>query len=113
MLSTLPLECFVCREVIFNYWFPHEPFHMNLHILFTTMLIVAALAISMITCDLGAVFELVGSTSACTLAYVLPSLCYIKLAQWSWKSIPAAVCACFGFTVMIISLVQVRKSLGS
>lgn len=106
MLSTLPLECFVCREVLFNYWFPNEPFNMNLHLIFTTSLIVTAMALSLITCDLGAVFELVGATSACALAYILPPLCYIKLSKRSWKTIPAVICTAFGFVVMFISLVQ-------
>ncbi|KAG0652418.1 Vacuolar amino acid transporter 2 [Hyphodiscus hymeniophilus] len=39
MLTTLPLEAFVCREVMFNYWFPGEPFNMNLHLMFSTSLV--------------------------------------------------------------------------
>ena len=108
MLSTLPLECFVCREVMFNYWFPNEPFNMNLHLIFTSALVVTAMLLSLITCDLGVVFELVGATSACALAYILPPLCYIKLTRRSWKTIPAVICAAFGFIVMFISLIQVR-----
>lgn len=106
MLTTLPLEAFVCREVMFNYYFPGEPFNMNLHLIFSTSLVVSAMALSLITCDLGAVFELIGATSACALAYILPPLCYIKLSTRSWKTIPAAACVAFGSAVMLISLVQ-------
>jgi sodium-coupled neutral amino acid transporter 11 len=106
MLTTLPLEAFVCREVMFNYWFPGEPFNMNLHLIFSTSLVVSAMTLSVITCDLGAVFELIGATSACALAYILPPLCYIKLSTRSWKTIPAVICVAFGFLVMGISLVQ-------
>ncbi|KAH8685623.1 amino acid transporter-like protein [Tricladium varicosporioides] len=106
MLTTLPLEAFVCREVMFNYWFPGEPFNMNLHLIFSTSLVVSAMTLSLITCDLGAVFELIGATSACALAYILPPLCYIKLSTRSWKTIPAAVCVVFGMAVMLISLLQ-------
>jgi sodium-coupled neutral amino acid transporter 11 len=106
MLTTLPLEAFVCREVMFNYWFPGEPFNMNLHLIFSTSLVVTAMVLSLITCDLGAVFELIGATSACALAYILPPLCYIKLSTKSWKTIPAAACVAFGFVVMGISLIQ-------
>ena len=109
MLSTLPLECFVCREVMFNYWFPNEPFNMNLHMIFTTSLVVAAMTMALITCDLGAIFELVGATSACALAYILPPLCYIKLSKRSWRTYLAFTCAVFGFVVMVISLLQVRS----
>ena len=85
MLTTLPLEAFVCREVMLNYWFPGEPFNMNLHLIFSTSLVVTSMTLSLITCDLGAVFELIGATSACALAYILPPLCYIKLSTRSWK----------------------------
>ncbi|KAG4029609.1 hypothetical protein MFRU_015g01470 [Monilinia fructicola] len=106
MLTTLPLEAFVCREVMLNYWFPHEPFNMHLHLIFTSALVVSAMALSLITCDLGAVFELIGATSACALAYILPPLCYIKLTQRTWRSWMAATCVAFGAAVMLISLFQ-------
>ena len=63
------------------------------------------MAVSMTTCDLGAVFELIGATSACALAYILPPLCYIKLSTRSWKTIPAVGCIVFGVAVMVVSLV--------
>ncbi len=114
MLTTLPLEAFVCREVMVNYWFPGEPFNMNLHLIFSTSLVVSAMTLSLVTCDLGAVFELIGATSACALAYILPPLCYIKLSTRSWKTIPAVICVIFGCTVMGISLVQaVAKMISS
>lgn len=105
MLTTLPLECFVCREVMNNYWFPDEPYQPNRHLIFSTSLIVSATTISLTTCDLGAVFELIGATSACVLAYILPPLCYMKLSSRSWKTIPAVMCICFGVAVLVVSLV--------
>ena len=105
MLTTLPLECFVCREVMNNYWFPEEPYNPNRHLIFSSALVVSAMGVSLITCDLGAVFELIGATSACALAYILPPLCYIKLSSRSWKFIPAIACIIFGSSVLIISLI--------
>jgi len=64
------------------------------------------MSVALVTCDLGVVFELVGATSACALAYILPPLCYIKLASKSRKTYLAAVVAGFGVLVMVISLVQ-------
>jgi sodium-coupled neutral amino acid transporter 11 len=106
MLTTLPLEAFVCREVMFNYWFPGEPFNMNLHLIFSTSLVVSAMILSLITCDLGAVFELIGATSACALAYILPPLCYIKLSTRSWRTGVAMGVVAFGSSVLVISLIQ-------
>lgn len=104
MLTTLPLECFVCREVMNNYYFPDEPYQPNRHLIFSTSLVVSAMVISLMTSDLGAVFELIGATSACVLAYILPPLCYIKLSTRSWKTVPAALCICFGVAVMMTTL---------
>ena len=106
MLTTLPLEAFVCREVMLNYYFPGEPFNMNLHLIFSTSLVVSAMVLSVITCDLGSVFELVGATSACAMAYILPPLCYIKLTSRSWKTYVAIAIVIFGCCVMVISTFQ-------
>ncbi|KAK2763997.1 hypothetical protein FQN54_009616 [Arachnomyces sp. PD_36] len=107
MLTTLPLEAFVCRSVMTTYYFPDEPFHPNRHLIFTTSLVLTSVALALITCDLGAVFELIGATSACALAYILPPLCYIKLSKSSWMAkIPSILCITFGVVVMCISLLQ-------
>jgi sodium-coupled neutral amino acid transporter 11 len=107
MLTTLPLECFVCREVIENYYYPNEPFQQRRHVIITSALVLVAMFISLLTCDLGIVFEFVGATSACALAYILPPLCYMKLSSRTWKVIlPAGSCVAFGVFVMVVSVVQ-------
>lgn len=107
MLATLPLETFVCRSVMETFYFPDEPYNLNRHLIFTTSLVVTSVVMSLITCDLGSVLELIGATSACALAYILPPLCYIKLSKKSWKSkIPAVLCIIFGSVVMCVSVVQ-------
>ncbi|KAF2672700.1 putative amino acid transporter [Microthyrium microscopicum] len=106
MLTTLPLECFVCREVMTVYYFPDEPFNQTRHIMFTTALVVSAMTLSLFTCDLGAVFELIGATSACALAYILPPLCYVKLSSAKGLKLWGAyACVAFGCIVMGISLI--------
>ncbi|KAJ5812238.1 hypothetical protein N7474_008539 [Penicillium riverlandense] len=107
MLTTLPLEAFVCRSVMTTYYFPDEPFNMNRHVIFTTALVVTSVIIALITCDLGSVFELIGATSAAALAYIFPPLCYIKLSGASRRAkIPAYACVAFGLIVMGVSFVQ-------
>lgn len=107
MLTTLPLEAFVCRSVMTEYFFPNAPYNPTRHLIFTTALVVAAMVLSLITCDLGTVFELIGATSAAALAYVFPPLCYIKLSGASLKTkIPAFACIAFGFVAMGVSVLQ-------
>lgn len=106
MLTTLPLEAFVCREVMLNYYWPGQPFKLNLHLILTTGLVVSAMVLSLLTCDLGTVFELVGATSAAAMAYILPPLCYIKLTTRSWKTYVAWGVAAFGGLVMGISILE-------
>ncbi|KAF9738545.1 transmembrane amino acid transporter [Paraphaeosphaeria minitans] len=114
MLTTLPLEAFVCREVMNNYWFSDEPYQPNRHIIFTTSLVVAAMMLSLLTCDLGVIFELFGATSACALAYILPPLCYIKLSKERTSQTYLAMAVIgFGCTVMAISLVKTTGKMSS
>lgn len=112
MLTTLPLEAFVCREVMNEYWFADEPYHPNRHIIFTTSLVVSALTLSLMTCDLGVVFELFGATSACALAFILPPLCFIKLTKKRDKQTYMAMgVVAFGCTVLVISMIKTTSKL--
>ncbi|TPX10986.1 uncharacterized protein E0L32_008023 [Thyridium curvatum] len=107
MLTTLPLEGFVCREVMLDYWWRGAAFDLRLHVLLSTGLVAAATALSLFTCDLGVIFELVGATSACAMAYILPPLCYVKLtARRDWRTYAAGAVVVFGCAVMVISVVQ-------
>ncbi|KAJ5569929.1 Amino acid transporter transmembrane [Penicillium hispanicum] len=107
MLTTLPLEAFVCRSVMTTYYFPDEPFHPNRHLIFTTSLVITSMILALITCDLGSVFELIGATSAAALAYIFPPLCYIQLSRANRREkIPAYVCVGFGMIVMGVTVVQ-------
>ncbi|UKZ52518.1 hypothetical protein TrVGV298_006295 [Trichoderma virens] len=106
MLTTLPLEAFVCREVMVTYFYPDQPFDLRRHIILSTALVAGATTLSMLTCDLGIVFELVGATSAVAMAYILPPMCYIKLTTRSWRTYVAAAVVVFGVAVMVISVIQ-------
>lgn len=92
---------------MFNYW-PGEGKRTSnpLHYGVSTGLVVSSMLISLMVCDLGAVFEIIGATSACALAYILPPLCYIKLSTTKSKWIPAVACIVFGSVVMFMSVVQ-------
>ncbi|KAF9326340.1 hypothetical protein BG006_010210 [Podila minutissima] len=106
MFTTLPLENFVCREVIETYYFAGQPFSMKRHVIITTGLVGSSLVIALLTCDLGFVLEVTGGFSATALAFILPPLCYLKLASgpvWCKKKIPHLACLGFGVAVMILS----------
>ncbi|KAF9089079.1 hypothetical protein BGX29_012232 [Mortierella sp. GBA35] len=106
MFTTLPLEAFVCREVIETYYFAGEPFSLRRHTIITTGLVGTSLVIALLTCNLGFVLEVTGGFSATALAFILPPLCYLKLASgpvWSAKKIPHLACFGFGIAVMILS----------
>ncbi|CED85318.1 amino acid transporter [Phaffia rhodozyma] len=105
MFTTLPLEAFVCREVIEGYFFDDE-FNKKRHIIVTTAIVFSSMAISMMTCDLGVVLELTGGLSATVLAFVFPAICFLKLSDapsMSRTKFPAWVCAAFGLLVMVLS----------
>ncbi|KAJ7647323.1 amino acid transporter [Roridomyces roridus] len=109
MFTTLPLELFVCREVIEEYFFSHESFNLQRHVFFTTTILFASMLVALITCDLGVMLEITGGVSATTLAFIFPASCYLKLTDskepwYSRSKLPAYACAVFGVVVMIISL---------
>ncbi|KAF9460695.1 AAAP amino acid permease [Collybia nuda] len=109
MFTTLPLELFVCREVIENYFFSHELYNQQRHIFFTSSILLASLIVALVTCDLGVMLEITGGVSATTLAFIFPAACYLKLADkntpwYSRTKLPAVLCASFGVIVMAISL---------
>ncbi|ANB11701.1 Avt2p [Sugiyamaella lignohabitans] len=108
MLTTLPLEIFVCREVIWIYFFPDGPIATTKqHAILTLTLIVSAMTVSLFTCNLGAILELVGASSACTMAYILPPMCYLKLSRKRLiHKLSSYACIGFGVVVMILSSAQ-------
>ncbi|KFX88492.1 hypothetical protein V490_07593 [Pseudogymnoascus sp. VKM F-3557] len=120
MLTTLPLEAFVCREVMVNFFGPsaavdapatdaHDsPAHHTstfVHVALTTGLVWSAALIATQVCDLGAVFEIIGATSASVMAYILPPLCYLKLSKKKdWRRPVAWTVVGFGCTVAAMTL---------
>ncbi|ETW80544.1 hypothetical protein HETIRDRAFT_154839 [Heterobasidion irregulare TC 32-1] len=111
MFTTLPLELFVCREVIEQYFFSHETFSIQRHVFFTTTILLASMFIALVTCDLGVMLEIIGGVSATALAFIFPAACYLKLAGahahrpwYTRERLPAYVCVTFGVTVMLLSL---------
>ncbi|KAL7320027.1 hypothetical protein PS15m_003098 [Mucor circinelloides] len=106
MFTTIPLEAFVCREVLETFYWPSAPFDKTRHFLITTALILITLTISLLTCNLGIVLELTGGFSATVLAFVLPPLCFLKLAGgslWERSKIPHWLCMMFGVLIMVLS----------
>ncbi|KAH0827502.1 transmembrane amino acid transporter protein-domain-containing protein [Lanmaoa asiatica] len=109
MFTTLPLELFVCREVIEQYFFSHENFSPQRHLFFTSTILCASMLLSLITCDLGVTLEITGGVSATALAFIFPAACYLKLTDphvpfYSRAKLPAVACLVFGILVMVVSL---------
>ena len=115
MFLTFPLECFVCREVLFNLWWSDENLSAHLlaeratpmqHILTTLTLVLTSMVIALATCDLGFLLELTGGSSASVLAYIMPAACFLKLSSGpilSTKRIMPLVSIVFGVCVMVLS----------
>lgn len=119
MITTLPLEVYVFREVLKDLFiiynrlknpsFNLEKFNPIQNLIVTFFIIIIPLFVSMLTCNLGAVLELVGATSGSTLAYILPPLCRNKMTKENkskMQQAPYYLCAIFGVLVMILSSSQ-------
>ncbi|KAG2188768.1 hypothetical protein INT44_003907 [Umbelopsis vinacea] len=106
MFTTVPLETFVCREVMEHFFWPNEHYNVKRHVILTTGLVLAALLISLTTCNLGFVLELTGGFSATALSYILPPACYLKLSGgnlWDRNKLRHWLCMVFGLVVMVLS----------
>ncbi|KAI8900633.1 transmembrane amino acid transporter protein-domain-containing protein [Globomyces pollinis-pini] len=115
MFLTFPMECFVCREVLFHYFLEHlyppktdltKAVSTTMHSSVTIVLVLSAMVIALSTEDLGFMLELTGGFAATVLAYILPASCYIKLAPgsvFSMQKIPYLLIILFGIVVMVLS----------
>lgn len=69
--TTLPIEAFVCREVVIKCFYAPRvvgrEFTTKHHILVTSAFVFSAMAISLFVHDLGIVLDITGGTSACAL----------------------------------------------
>lgn len=119
MITTLPLEVYVIREVLKDLFiiynrlktptFDLEKFNRLQNLAVTAIILVIPLSVSMVTCNLGAVLELVGATSGSTLAYILPPLCHNKMTSENKtlkQQAPYYACIIFGIAVMVLSSSQ-------
>lgn len=126
MLTTFPLEIFVVRDVLKDLVLTSEDgsvanmeLSLRQHFVITTFLVFLSMAVSLFTCNLGIILELIGATSASLMAYIIPPMCYLKLC-WEeidyktaeksdkrhfllWKALPSVACTAFGFAVMVVS----------
>lgn len=124
MITTLPLEIYVGREIVKDLYviyksrkslsYEFQGFSKTQHALVTGTLILIPLLFALTTCNLGSVLEIVGATSGSLIAYILPPLCYNKMTRENkskMQQLPYYLCAAFGFSVMILSTFQTVLSI--
>ncbi|OWZ62156.1 hypothetical protein AYX15_05682 [Cryptococcus neoformans] len=106
MSTTIPLEVFVCREVLEETFYKSKPFSKLRHVIITSAVIFIAMGLALTTCDLGVVLELAGGLSASALAFILPASAYFVMLSGPWSSrrrLPALLVAGFGMIVLVLS----------
>lgn len=129
MLTTFPLELFVVRDVLKDIIMAsrgsedgstaHLELSSRQHFFITTFLVFTSMGVSLLTCNLGIILELIGATSASLMAYIIPPMCYLRLTwieidyhsappderrRFLWKTaVPSVACAVFGVTIMVVS----------
>ncbi|GMK53827.1 hypothetical protein CspeluHIS016_0104130 [Cutaneotrichosporon spelunceum] len=106
MSTTIPLENYVCREVLEDCFWRGKPFSRTRHVASTCAIVFSAMFISLLTCDLGVVLEIAGGLSATALAFIFPAGAFFALTRGPWNSkqrLPAVVCVIFGTIVLLMS----------
>lgn len=117
ILLTYPIECFVCREVVQNVIWGPEQFQQldetksrNRHVIITVIIVLLTFCFSTITDCLSIVLEVNGLVAAIPLAFVIPSICYLRLEEgklWSKQKLPALLLAIFGIVATVIGTVTI------
>ncbi|KLT45533.1 hypothetical protein CC85DRAFT_136756 [Cutaneotrichosporon oleaginosum] len=106
MSTTIPLENYVCREVLEDCFWRGQPYNRTRHVLSTCAIVFSAMFISLLTCDLGVVLEIAGGLSATALAFIFPAGAFFVLTRGPWNSrqkLPAVICVAFGTIVLLMS----------
>ncbi|XP_066301395.1 putative sodium-coupled neutral amino acid transporter 11 isoform X4 [Branchiostoma lanceolatum] len=110
IMLTFPVECFVCREVIENFFFQAaQPTTTLRHVIETVLIVGATLGASLATDCLGIVLELNGTLGATPLVFILPAACYMKLEEgkfYSAKKLPSLLIVITGAIVMVIGFIM-------
>ncbi|XP_059822030.1 putative sodium-coupled neutral amino acid transporter 11 isoform X1 [Hypanus sabinus] len=111
-ILTYPIECFVVREVIANFFF-NGTLTTIFHVVVTFCMVAVAMAISQGIECLEIVLVLNGVIVATPLVFIIPTACYIKLSEKPWKHwdnlkswmilITGAFVMIFGFVMAIMS----------
>lgn len=117
MSTTIPLENYVCREVLEDCFWRGQPFSRTRHVVSTCAIVFSAMLVSLLTCDLGVVLEIAGGLSATALAFIVslskrgcspqfPAGAFFVLTRGPWNSrqkLPAVICVVFGTVVLLMS----------
>eukprot|EP00730_Choanoeca_flexa_P019843 TRINITY_DN9705_c0_g1_i6.p1 TRINITY_DN9705_c0_g1~~TRINITY_DN9705_c0_g1_i6.p1 ORF type:complete len:450 (+),score=105.19 TRINITY_DN9705_c0_g1_i6:152-1501(+) len=116
IMLTYPIECFVAREVIENYFFSEQQPPTNLrHYGVSFALCMLAMIVSVAVDKLGIILELNGIVNANLVAFILPGICGALLldgehwyqGQRLWSTLLAGFgIALFVFGVILVILEQ-------
>lgn len=108
---TYPIECLVVREVLENVFWPCKDLLTKRHnVMLTLSIVTVTFVLSTLTDCLGVVLELNGIATALPLAFILPSLCYLKLEAGritEKRKLYALLLAVFGCTATLIGTAKV------
>ncbi|CCK69191.1 Avt2p KNAG_0C00780 [Huiozyma naganishii CBS 8797] len=82
------------------------------HTAVTVVLVLATMGVALVTCNLGALLEVIGSTTGALTAYILPPLTHVLLTRrrpqphTARERLGHCCCVVFGCTVMLVSTTQ-------
>lgn len=88
LIFVIPVQCFVLREilhVVLNRYFHRETKtdrnKFLEHIIITLIILLVSLGLSLISYCLNIIAEISGGVLGCFAAFILPTVCYIKVAK--------------------------------
>lgn len=120
ILLTYPIECFVARDVLETAFFrDYQPQPFFRHAVLSVIIAILCMLLSFTTDCLGIILELNGIICAIPLAFILPSLCYVRVEEgplfagtkkWAWAvAVFGIVCFIAGTVSLITNFEQLSQ----
>eukprot|EP00049_Salpingoeca_infusionum_P011601 m.202579 g.202579 ORF g.202579 m.202579 type:complete len:465 (+) comp14977_c1_seq14:3016-4410(+) len=117
IMLTYPIECFVAREVIENYFFENSPLTDTRHYTVTVLICLFCMIIAVSVNNLGIVLELNGVINANMIAFILPGLIgAVSLPGerfYKGARLWATLLVTFGVMVFVVGIIEIAIEYGS
>ena len=110
MMMSFPVGLYVVRDTIEHSFFIGKKFSYLRHTLVTIFLTVLCIGIACATCDLGVIIGTTGGLASVTIAFILPSACWLQIHRLQkqnlsiFSKVSHVLCIFFGVVLLGLTI---------